>query len=63
VFVLLGSAGILAPLGIYLATGERAIKTLDGWKTWASDHNEAIMAVLCLVFGVKLIGDGIGLLS
>jgi hypothetical protein len=40
VFVLLGSAGILAPLGIYLATGERAIKTLDGWKTWASDHNE-----------------------
>jgi hypothetical protein len=62
VFVLLGSAGILAPLAIYLATGERAIKTLDGWKTWASDHNEAIMAVLCLVFGVKLIGDGIGIL-
>jgi Sap, sulfolipid-1-addressing protein len=62
VFVLLGSAGILAPLGIYLATGERAIKTLDGWKTWASDHNEAIMAVLFLVFGVKLIGDGIGIL-
>lgn len=27
VFVLVGSAGILAPLGIYLATGERAIKT------------------------------------
>jgi hypothetical protein len=24
----------LTPLGIYLATGERAIKTLDGWKTW-----------------------------
>jgi hypothetical protein len=62
VFVLLGSAGILAPLVVYLATGERAIKTLDGWKTWASDHNEAIMAVLCLVFGVKLIGDSIGIL-
>ena len=48
---------------VYLTTGERTIKTLDGWKTWASDHNEAIMAVLLLVFGVKLIGDGIGLLS
>jgi hypothetical protein len=63
VFVLLGSAGILAPLGIYLATGEHAIKTLDGWKTWASDHNEAIMAVLCLVFGVKLIGDALSGIS
>ena len=63
VFVLLGSMGILAPLVIYLTTGERAIKILDGWKTWASDHNEAIMAVLLLVFGVKLIGDGIGMLS
>jgi hypothetical protein len=63
VFVLLGSAGILAPLAVYLTTGERALKTLDAWKTWASDHNEAIMAVLSLVFGVKLIGDGIGVLS
>jgi threonine/homoserine/homoserine lactone efflux protein len=62
VFVLLGSAGILAPLAVYLTTGERAIKTLDAWKTWSSDHNEAIMAVLSLVFGVKLIGDGIGVL-
>ena len=55
--------GILAPLVVYLTTGERAIKTLDGWKTWAFNHNEAIMAVLLLIFGVKLIGDGIGLLS
>jgi threonine/homoserine/homoserine lactone efflux protein len=62
VFVLIGSAGILAPLVVYLAMGERAIKTLDAWKTWASDHNEAIMGVLFLVFGVKLIGDGIGVL-
>jgi len=61
VFVLVGSAGVLAPLVLYLGAGERAAKTLDSWKTWAADHNAAIMAVLFLVFGVKLVGDGIAI--
>jgi hypothetical protein len=42
--------------------GSRAARTLDGWKTWAGDHNAAIMAVLFLVFGLKLLGDGIAVL-
>src|SRR5512132_3040045 len=46
VFVLIGSVGVLAPLVLYLAAGKRAAKTLDGWKTWATDHNAAVMAVL-----------------
>ena len=62
VFVLIGSLGVLAPLVLYLTTGERAARTLDGWKTWAGDHNAAIMAVLFLVFGLKLVGDGIAVL-
>jgi hypothetical protein len=62
VFVVVGSVGVLAPLVVYLAGGERAARTLDGWKTWASGHNAAIMAVLFLVFGVKLVGDGIAVL-
>jgi hypothetical protein len=62
VFVLIGSVGVLAPLVLYLAVGERAAKTLDGWKTWATDHNAAVMAVLFGVFGVKLVGDGIAVL-
>jgi threonine/homoserine/homoserine lactone efflux protein len=62
VFVLIGSVGVLAPLVLYLAAGERAAKTLDGWKTWATDHNAAVMAVLFGVFGVKLVGDGIAVL-
>jgi threonine/homoserine/homoserine lactone efflux protein len=62
VFVLVGSVGVLAPLVLYLVAGERAARTLDGWKTWASDHNAAIMAVLFLVFGLKLVGDGIAVL-
>jgi threonine/homoserine/homoserine lactone efflux protein len=62
VFVLIGSLGVLAPLALYLVAGERAARTLDGWKTWAGDHNAAIMAVLFLVFGLKLVGDGIAVL-
>ena len=62
VFVLVGSAGVLAPLVLYLAAGEGAARTLDSWKTWAGDHNAAIMAVLFLVFGLKLLGDGIAVL-
>jgi hypothetical protein len=62
IFVLIGSVGVLAPLVVYLAGGQRAAATLDGWKTWASNHNAAIMAVLFLVFGFKLVGDGIAVL-
>ena len=62
VFVLIGSAGVLAPLVLYLAAGERAARTLESWRRWASSHNAAIMAVLFLVFGFKLIGDGIAVL-
>ena len=62
VFVVIGSAGVLAPLIVYLGAGERAARTLDAWKTWSGDHNAAIMAVLFLVFGFKLVGDGIAVL-
>ena len=62
VFVVIGSVGVLAPLIVYLVAGERAAQTLDAWKTWSGDHNAAIMAVLFLVFGFKLVGDGIAVL-
>jgi threonine/homoserine/homoserine lactone efflux protein len=63
IFVALGSLTILAPLVIYFALGARAARILDGVKTWMAAQNAAIMAVLLLVLGVKLIGDGIGELS
>jgi len=63
VFVLVGSAGVLAPLVLYLVAGEGAARTLESWRAWAGAHNAAIMAVLFLVFGLKLIGDGIAVLS
>ena len=59
VFILVGTLGPAAPVAIYFALGERATKLLEELKLWMGANNAAIMAVLCLVIGAKLIGDGI----
>jgi threonine/homoserine/homoserine lactone efflux protein len=59
VFVLIGTLGPGLPVAIYFLMGERAAHMLDDLKNWMGHHNAAIMAVLCLVIGAKLIGDGI----
>jgi threonine/homoserine/homoserine lactone efflux protein len=59
VFVLIGTLGVGLPVAIYFLMGERATRMLDNLKNWMGHNNAAIMAVLCLVIGAKLIGDGI----
>jgi threonine/homoserine/homoserine lactone efflux protein len=59
VFVLLGSLTIIVPVVIYFAMGTEAKEILDGIKTFMVAHNAAIMTVLLLVLGAKLIGDAI----
>ena len=59
VFILVGTLGPGVPVAIYFALGERAKHLLDELKAWMGANNTAIMAVLCLVIGAKLIGDGI----
>jgi threonine/homoserine/homoserine lactone efflux protein len=59
VFVLVGTLGPGLPVAIYFALGERAKRMLDDLKAWMGQNNAAIMAVLCLVIGAKLIGDGV----
>ena len=59
VFILVGTLGPGAPVAIYFALGDRATRLLDELKAWLGTHNAAIMTVLCLVIGAKLIGDGI----
>jgi threonine/homoserine/homoserine lactone efflux protein len=63
VFILVGSLTILAPVVIYFAMGAKAAVILNEVKTWMAAHNAAIMSVLLLVLGAKLIGDAIGGLS
>ena len=50
-------AGI--PVAIAFGMGDRARGILDDLKAWMGLHNAAIMAVLCLVIGAKLAGDGL----
>ncbi len=59
VFVLIASVAIIVPVVAYLVGGERAAGELEGWKTWLSTNNTAMMAVLFLVFGVVLFSQGL----
>jgi threonine/homoserine/homoserine lactone efflux protein len=59
VFVLIATAGVAAPVLLALVLGERSRELLDRLKAWLSENNAVIMAVLLIVIGAKLIGDGI----
>jgi hypothetical protein len=48
-----------APVVYYLLGGEAAKTRLDALRGWLAAHNDAVMAVLFLVFGVNLIAKGI----
>jgi threonine/homoserine/homoserine lactone efflux protein len=59
VFVLIGTVGLLIPLGVYLFMGARAPVILGDINHWLGAHNSAIMAVLFVVIGFKLVGGGL----
>jgi hypothetical protein len=59
--ILVASIGIIAPVAVYFLMGEdKAAQVLDGWKAWLQANNSAVMIVLFVVFGVVLLGQGIG---
>jgi hypothetical protein len=60
VFALVGTLGVGTPVGIYFTMGARSEKPLTELKDWMAQYNAVIMAVICLIIGVKLIGDAIG---
>jgi hypothetical protein len=61
VFVAVGSLTVAGPVAYYLVGGEKSKGELDNLKNWLGLHNDAVMAVLFLVFGVALIAKGIPL--
>jgi threonine/homoserine/homoserine lactone efflux protein len=63
VFILIATLGVIAPIAMFFALGDRSAKILAELKDWMARNNTAIMAVIVLVIGVKLIGDGITGLS
>ncbi|MFE7751897.1 GAP family protein [Streptomyces sp. NPDC057428] len=63
VYVVLGALGPGTPVVLYFALKERSKSILDGLKLWMERNNTAIMAVICLLFAAKLLGDAISDLS
>jgi hypothetical protein len=58
-YVVLASITIAGPVVYYLLGGDRARAALDSMKEWLAVHNAAVMTVLFLFFGVKLIAEGL----
>jgi threonine/homoserine/homoserine lactone efflux protein len=59
VYAFVAVLGVAAPLLVTVLLGDRSHEVLSGWKTWLDQNNAAVMAVLFLIFGVVLIGQGI----
>jgi threonine/homoserine/homoserine lactone efflux protein len=63
VFVIIGTLGPAIPVAIYFLMGNRAKAILDDLHDWMTRNNDAIMAVVLLLIGAKLIGDAISALA
>lgn len=59
IFTLVAASTVVVPVIAYLAATDRMAEPLDTLRTWLLMHNNAIMTVLTLVIGIKMIGDGI----
>jgi threonine/homoserine/homoserine lactone efflux protein len=60
VFALIATIGVASPVVIFFGLGDAASALLDRMKAWMGQNNALIMAILCLVIGVKLIGQSLG---
>jgi threonine/homoserine/homoserine lactone efflux protein len=59
VYILIASVSIIGPVVYYQAAGASAEKVLNELKAWLIQHNAAIMAVILLLIGAKLVGQGL----
>ena len=58
-YALIATIGVAVPLVILLAMGERSQATLEDLKAWLAHNNATIMAVIFLILGAKVLGQGI----
>ena len=63
IYVAIGASGVLAPVVVYFAMGDRAAAILGGWREWLEENNAVVTAVVLLILGAVLIGQGITGLS
>jgi hypothetical protein len=62
-FVVVASLGVVAPIIVSFAMGDRSADVLGSWKSWLIANTATIMTVLFLVLGAKLVGSGLALFS
>jgi len=62
-FVLLGSASVLGATAVRLVGGARTVGPLETLRAFMVDNGPVILAVVFLVLGVKLFGEGLAGLS
>lgn len=63
IYAVLASVTVAAPVVVFVSLGDRADSILGSWKSWLVQNNTVVMAVLLLIIGVKLIGDGTSILA
>jgi threonine/homoserine/homoserine lactone efflux protein len=59
VYALIATIGVAVPLAIFWITGDRSTELLNSLKTWLAHNNATIMAVIFLLIGAKVLGQGI----
>jgi threonine/homoserine/homoserine lactone efflux protein len=59
IFTVIAACTVLVPVVGYLVAAQAMSGTLTTLREWLGANNTAIMAVLVLVIGTKMIGDGI----
>ena len=59
VFVVVGSLGVLVPLGLALARPARSATVLARWRGWLLDHWPTVLFWLLVVFAAYLSGKGL----
>ncbi|MBS1907194.1 MAG: GAP family protein [Actinobacteria bacterium] len=60
VFVLIAAISVLVPVLLFLVAPAKAAVVLDRVRIWLVANNAVIMAVLLVVIGAQLLGNGIG---
>lgn len=63
VFTAIAAATVAVPVVGFLIAGDRLRDPLDRAKAWLIANNAAVMAVLFVVFGANLVGDGLQILG
>jgi len=58
-FCAIAAIGVTTPVVIVYATGDNSTELLDRLKSWLVRYSGVIMAVVLLLIGAKLLGDGI----